>query len=66
VNIPIVSKDYNSDQQGEIVGHLQAVLRLLKIELSEYCEVNISFSISGGKVSERIDTNIHNIHKKRG
>lgn len=58
------NKDYSPHEQTQINTHLNSLFELLKIETSDYCEVNISVSIKNGVIADRIDSTIHHIHKK--
>lgn len=57
------SKDYSLENRGKLISNLKEILKMLNIDISDYCDVNIGFSVKDGKFSERIDTNIHHIHK---
>lgn len=63
MNVVHKSKDYNPKEQAEIVNHVNALLNLLKIDTSRYCKVSIGISIDNGVISERVDSDIHHIHK---
>jgi len=63
MEIDCKNKDYSGQSYNTIVGNLSSVFKALKIDISEYCDINISVSINGGKVSGRIDTTVHHIHK---
>ncbi|HCK99084.1 MAG TPA: hypothetical protein DHW42_03135 [Candidatus Marinimicrobia bacterium] len=57
------NKDYSEQSYNIIADNLSSIFKLLKTDISEYCDINISVSINGGKVSGRIDTTVHHIHK---
>jgi len=57
------NKDYSLQSYNTIVTNLTSIFNLLGVEISEYCNVNLTIAINGGNISDRIDITVHHIQK---